>query len=239
MQKKKKKKVKMNKSNLHSGHRERLRKKFIDFGSDVMLEHEIIELLLFYIIPRMNTNETAHYLIKEFKNSGGILNAPVDELTKIKGIGQSSAEFLKFFADVCSEYNTLNTLSENTDGDNNLIEYFHDYFLETNSDICLLLGINNRFQIKSQISFTAESIIHNNNEIKRIVEFLLRNNCTETIMGINHPERNAVPNSTDFAVVKILTEKLSVLNIVLTDCIICSNQETFSLKQNGAFSFEE
>lgn len=229
----------MNKNNSHSGHRERLRKKFIDFGSDIMLEHEIIELLLFYTIPRMNTNETAHYLINEFKNSGGVLNAPIEKLMEIKGIGRSSAEFLKFFADVCNEYNKFNTLSENTAADNNLSEYFRDYFLETNSDVCLLLGINDKFQIKNQISFMTESIIKNNNEIKRIVEFFLRNNCTEIIMGINHPERNAVPSNTDFAVIKLLAEKFSVLNIVLTDCIICSNHETFSLKHHGAFSFEE
>lgn len=227
----------MNKPNFHSGHRERLRKKFIDFGSDIMLEHEILELLLFYAIPRMNTNEMAHCLIKEFENPGSVLNATAKELMKIKGIGQSSADFLKFFADVCNEYNTLNTFSENTIVENNIIKYFCDYFIGKNSDLCLLLSVDNRFQVKNQISFMKKSILKEDDEIKRIIEFLLWYDYSEVVMGINHPERNAVPDNTDFTVFKILSEKLSVLNITISDCIICSNGKTFSFKQQAASSF--
>lgn len=227
----------MNKENFHRGHRERLRKKFIGFGADVLLEHEILELLLFYAIPRMNTNETAHSLIKEFKSSGGVLNAPAAELKKIKGIGKSSADFLNFFADVCSEYNNINKLSDIVETENNISQYFCDYFNGKSPDLCLLANINVRFHVKNQISFSKKSILNNSSEIKNIVEFLLHNDCTDVILGINRPDRTAVPDSTDFALVKILSEKLSVLDITVTDGVICSKNKTFFMRKHCAFSF--
>lgn len=227
--------------NLHNGHRERLRRKFIDFGADALLEHEITELILFYAIPRMNTNETAHILVNEFKNSGGVLSASPQELIKIKGIGQSSVEFIKFLSDVCNEYSTFQALPDNnnTADVNSISEYFRDYFIDTNKNVCLIQGLNIKFQIQGRISFTKESLIKDDREIKRIVEFLLKNNCERIIVGVNHAEKRPIPDNSDFYIIKLLAEKLSALNIILSDCIICSNNGTYSLKQKGAFSFEE
>ena len=56
-------------SSIHKGHRERLRNRFIETEGEGFFRHEIVELLLFYIIPRMNTNEMAHLLLKNNNNS--------------------------------------------------------------------------------------------------------------------------------------------------------------------------
>lgn len=229
----------MNKNELHSGHRERLRRKFVDFGADALLDHELLELALFYPIPRINTNGIAHGLIKDFKNINGILDAPISKLIKSKGIGENSAEFIRLLADICKEYNTFSEMPNSDITKNDISEYLREYFLNTNSGICLLLCIDHKLQIKNKISFTVENMMNNNSEIRRIVQFLITHDCSRIILGINHAKGMIVPNNVDFAIVRFLAEKLSVLNIVLADCIICSKKETFSLKQHGAFSFEE
>ncbi len=229
----------MDKNKIHSGHRERLRNKFINFGAEALLDHELLELALFYSIPRANTNDIAHSLINDFENLKNILDASVDELTKSKGIGENSAEFIRLFADICKEYNKFSTTHDYDTTKNYFPEYLHNYFQSANSNICLLLCIDNKLNIKNKINFTIENILKDDSEIRRIVQFLITNDCTRVIAGINHPERIAMPNDLDFAVIKLLSEKLSVLNIILADCIICSKNETFSLKQHGAFSFEE
>lgn len=229
----------MGKNELHHGHRERLRQKFIDFGADALLEHELLELALFYPIPRINTNEIAHGLINDFQNISNIFNAPTSELTKSKGIGENSAEFIRLLADVCREYNTLSKISNHDIAKDDFSEYFRNYFINANSGICLLLCTDHKLHIRNKISFTSENILNNNSEIRRIAHFFITNDCTRIVAGINHPERMPVPDDTDFAIIKFLAEKLSVLNIILTDCIICSKNETFSLRQHGAFSFEE
>lgn len=229
----------MNKSELHSGHRDRLRKKFADFGADALLDHELLELALFYPIPRINTNGIAHGLIKDFKNISGILNAPTSELIKSKGIGENSAEFIRLLADICQEYSTFSEMPHSDATRDDLCRYFREYFLNASSGVCLLLCIDYKLQVKNKISFTAKNILKDDSEIRRIIQFLIAHDCSRTVLGINHSQGGAIPNNMDFAVLRALAEKFSILNIILADCIICSGDRTFSLRQHGAFSFEE
>ncbi|MDO4864812.1 MAG: helix-hairpin-helix domain-containing protein, partial [Ruminococcus sp.] len=89
---------------LHTGHRERLRQRLMTYGADALCEHELLELMLFYALPRINTNELAHSLINEFGTLNNILNASVDELTRVKGVGVPTAEFIRLIAEMCGDY---------------------------------------------------------------------------------------------------------------------------------------
>ena len=84
----------MSKTNLHEGHRERMRIRFSANGFENYRPHEVLEQILFLVIPRANTNETAHLLVNRFGSLRGVLNAPVKELMEVPGIGRKAAEFL-------------------------------------------------------------------------------------------------------------------------------------------------
>lgn len=94
---------------LHTGHRERMRMRFAENGFENYSPHEVLEQVLFFVIPRANTNETAHELIRRFGSLGGVLNAPPEKLAEVPGIGQKAAEFLAsvrtgFLREVEEEY---------------------------------------------------------------------------------------------------------------------------------------
>ena len=78
-------------SNIHQGHRNRLKEKFIKFGPDVLSDHELIELLLFFSVPRINTNDIAHRLLDRFGSLESLFQASIDQLTTVEGVGPSSA----------------------------------------------------------------------------------------------------------------------------------------------------
>lgn len=84
------------KSDLHAGHRERMWRKFCEHGISAFNEHEMLEVLLFMMIPQVNTNEIAHEIIKESGSLKNALLAPVSELCKIKGIGEKTAIQISF-----------------------------------------------------------------------------------------------------------------------------------------------
>lgn len=84
----------MSGNNHHSGHRERLRNRFIANGDKSLYNHEILEMLLFYPIPRLNTNNIAHELIKRFGSLKNVLTADKNELQSVKGMGETSASFI-------------------------------------------------------------------------------------------------------------------------------------------------
>ncbi len=82
------------KENLHAGHRQRKKEQFLKYGLDAFAPHEALELLLFYAIPRVDTNAMAHALLKRFGSLDGVFKAPVEELMRVEGIGESAALLL-------------------------------------------------------------------------------------------------------------------------------------------------
>ena len=87
------------KKNVHEGHRERLRTRYKRCGFDDFAEHEVLELLLFYSIPRADTNPIAHNLLDHFGSLYAVMNASFDELCEVEGVGPSSASLIRTVAD--------------------------------------------------------------------------------------------------------------------------------------------
>lgn len=89
---------------LHDGHRQRLLQRFLREGLDGFDEHNILELLLFYAIPRKDTNELAHRLMDDFGSLAGVLDASAQELQQVEGVGENTAGFLKLLPELTRVY---------------------------------------------------------------------------------------------------------------------------------------
>lgn len=94
----------VSKGETHKGHRERLRHRFFREGLSSFEDHNALELLLFYAIPRKDTNPIAHELIRRFGTLENVLEAPVEELERVESIGESAALFLKLCHSVALRY---------------------------------------------------------------------------------------------------------------------------------------
>ena len=89
------KKRKPSSKNIHDGHRDRMRERFLKSGFEAFAPHEKIEYLLFACNPRGDTNPLAHELIRRFGSFSGVLDAPYEELLEVDGVGPVAAAFLK------------------------------------------------------------------------------------------------------------------------------------------------
>lgn len=94
-------------SDAHAGHRERLKKRAFEVGLAALPPHEVIELLLFYAVPRQDVNELAHALIDRFQTVTGVLSASEAELMSVPGVGFHTAETLAAFFRAANAYRTL------------------------------------------------------------------------------------------------------------------------------------
>lgn len=86
---------------IHEGHRARMKKKLLENGERSLADHELLEVLLYYAIPRRDTNELAHRLLKQFGSLRGVLSAPVQELACVSGVGQQAALLLGMVPILC------------------------------------------------------------------------------------------------------------------------------------------
>lgn len=87
---------------VHKGHRERIKRRYLVGGPACMHEHEILELMLTYAIPRKDVNELAHELIDKFGSLRGVLSSEAYELAEIRGISMHTAVLLKLFGDAAA-----------------------------------------------------------------------------------------------------------------------------------------
>ena len=89
-----------NKSKIHKNHRERMREKFKK-SPQSMPDHELLEMLLYYSIPRIDTNEAAHNLLNAGRNSlTGVFNLDNTELKTVDKIGNKSADFISLLKEI-------------------------------------------------------------------------------------------------------------------------------------------
>ena len=88
----------------HKGHRDRLRNRFLTHGLDALQDHEVLELLLFYALPRKDTNELARTLLHHFGSISAVLEAPLAELKEVGGIGDNAAVLLHLITPLSRRY---------------------------------------------------------------------------------------------------------------------------------------
>ena len=93
-------------SSVHDGHRQRMKQQFAEHGGEGMNDIQFLEMLLYYAIPRSDTNELAHALLARYGTIRGVLDAELSDLRQIEGIGSNAALFLKTVREALRRYMT-------------------------------------------------------------------------------------------------------------------------------------
>ena len=96
---------------VHEGHRQRKKEQFREHGLDAFADHEALELLLYYAIPRQDTNPIAHRLIERFGSLEGVFSAPAYELQKVEGVGENAATLIRLLFPLCRRARTSARIS--------------------------------------------------------------------------------------------------------------------------------
>lgn len=215
---------------IHDGHRQRLRKRFEDEGLDNFTEHQVLELMLFYCIPRSDTNVIAHYLLDRFKNLKGVLEAPVQELKKVPGVGEKAALFLSILNSFVRYYQVKNVSKRkriNTSED--AWGYLKDYFSGRRNETVFLLCLDAKCDVLACLEVGEGSVNSAAVPIRRIVEMALGANASSVILAHNHPSGLAIPSGEDVQTTKRLAMALQAVDVVLADHIVVADNDYTSL----------
>ncbi len=223
----------MNKKARHSGHRERVRRRYFEYGADSFHTHELLELALFYGIPRKNTNNIAHDLLEQFENLNGVLSAKSDELMKIEGIGESAANFICLLGDICREYETFNSLPSASESTEDYTVYLRDCFRDTAQDMLFIVCPSANFRIM----MPKERLYNSPEDMVDVINLVIKRECGNLIIGINKTESAAIPDLCDISLANSFSDKLSLLGINLIDFLIIGKRRSYSLIFDGAFRF--
>ncbi len=222
--------------NLHTNHRKRVRARFIKDGNlDSFEEHQVLELLLFYSIPRKDTNELAHKLLNEYGSLHTLMSARPEDIMKRCKVSEPTAVLISMVPHLVKKF-----LSSGLDNDRPLINSFsiaHSYFeavligktFESFYMICL--DLNKRLKKIVQISDGVTSNTHI--YMEKVVGDALLHNSSFVIIGHNHPNGNIRPSNADVDVTIKISAALDHVGIKVLDHIIICGKDSFSFAKKG------
>lgn len=222
--------------NVHEGHRERVRREFRENGLEHFADHKVLETLLFYSVPRSDTNVLGHLLIERFGSISGVFDAPYELLCEVEGVGESSATLLKLVAATIRRYMDDYTSVHNViDSHESAKEYMRYKFLcEARECVYLAcMGHNGKVLFCARVADgTPETV---NIAPADIVKTALRANASRALIAHNHPNGICNPSSRDLRTTSILHDELRRVDVELIDHIIVAPDGVYSMKESNMF----
>ena len=218
---------------VHDGHREKMRRRFLEAGLDSFAEHEALEMLLFYAIPRRDTNALAHQLMDHFGSLDAVLSAPVEELMRMDGIGETAAVLLKLVPRVMQKAR----LSANRETIINSTEKAGDYLLERfrgeKNEVIYQLCLDKKGKLLSCRRLNEGGADSSELNIRRLVENALLVSASAVILSHNHPSGIALPSSEDYTTTERVQAALNMVGVALVDHIIVADDDFVSMADSG------
>lgn len=225
---------------IHEGHRQRLRDRFIKDGLDNFEEKHVLELILFYCIPRKDTAEIAYNLLKHFGSLAQVLDARPEELREVPGVGDGVATFLPLLNAVGRYYRVHRTkpvsvlTTVEACGDY-IVPYFHGRKNET----VFLLCLDAKCKVLA-CKEVGEGIVNSASiSTRRIVEMALGAGASSVVLAHNHPSGIALPSPDDILTTRQVALGLAAVDIVLTDHLVVADDDYVSMAQSGFYNYEE
>lgn len=216
------------------GHRERVKRRFLSEDLDGFEAHNALEFLLFYALPRIDTNGIAHSLIDRFGSFSEVLEAPLDELASVDGVGDNAAIFLKLLHSTVRYYeNDVSRRSqESFDSKDAIGKFLIEKFAgEKNEKVILLLLDNKGGLIESRVLHEG-SVNSSAVNVRRITEIALMGRASSVIIAHNHPRGIAIPSADDISVTESIRRALMLVDIKLLDHYIVAENNYIRLSDS-------
>lgn len=224
---------------VHEGHRQRMKARFQRNGLRDFNDHEVLELLLFYCIPRRDTNEIAHNLIARFGTLAKVLDAPVQQLQEVEGMGENAAVFLSLFRETNRYYHinrfSLNQPLRNCD---EYGAYLHAFFATERNEAVYLLCLDAKCMVLGCEKIAEGNVNSTAVPIRKVVEVALAKNATSVILAHNHPSGVATPSEEDRQTTYSLARTLHSVGVALVDHIIVADDEFISMAVSRMYSYD-
>lgn len=215
---------------MHEGHRERMREKYLQSGIGALAPHEVLEMLLFYSQPRVNTNETAHRLLDAFRSFSGVLDADVDALCDVEGVGKNSALLLHLIKDCFNLYSLgkqerLPELATASAAGNFALRMIGDQTSEGFYVMCL----DPDRRVLSMKKVAEGSTYRVMIDTRKVVEYVLSQKAFAIILVHNHPMGMIEPSDADIGLTRRLQDAFRPLDISVIDHIIIGDDMFYSM----------
>ncbi len=224
---------------VHDGHRARVRQRVLREGLEHLEPHNVLEVLLFFSLPRGDTNELAHRILRHFHGDfAAMTEAPYEELLTIEGVGENTAFLLKMIPQIAAYYRqarirdglVLNSMES-------LREYFIPLFYGKAHEELHLISLDAALHPLCDTLISQGTITASQVNIRRIVEAAISHRAVRVILAHNHPSGSPRPSRRDETATRAVIDALALVDIELADHVIVADESICSMRNSGILPY--
>lgn len=222
------------KKSIHTGHRARMRERFAKSSRlDGFAEHEIMEMLLFFILTRKDTNAIAHDLIGQFGSVRGALSAPIDRLKQVKDIGDNGAVMLKLFAAISEHVSREQFVNVDARDREAFKSYVRTLFLHDSVENFMVICVTADMHVGMVARISTGTSGSTPVNLRELARTVLNGGSENIILAHNHPDSTCRPSSEDLTLTRRIMQYLAPFDIHVLDHYIVGNDGTMSMRSCG------
>ena len=224
-------------NNIHAGHRKRLRERYLQQGLDGFSDHEVLELLTTFAIPRGNTNPQGHALMQAFGTLAHVLEADVADLEQVEGIGPQSALLIHLIPALARRYmldkqGKRPALSTGQKAG----EYASALLLGAKTEQLYMMCLDAKCRLRHAVKVAEGTLDEVTVYTRSVVELEIKHGAKNVILAHNHPTGSIRPSRQDLDLTQTLLHALAAVKIQLLDHLIVGDAGVFSFVRSGALS---
>ncbi len=217
-----------------SGHRQRLRERFLNSSLQGFHDYEVVELLLTLGTPRSDCKQVAKDALKKFGSLNAVLEADLNELQEINGIGPNNVFGLKLSQTVARRYLANRVIGQDiVTSSDEVLDYLKYNLHDKKHEIFSVIYLNGRNEIIGMEELFHGSLTTSAVYPREVVKKVLKQNAAALIFVHNHPSGNLDPSQEDIKITKKLKDAVETIDVKVHDHLIIAGDNYYSFADNN------
>ncbi len=222
---------------LHEGHRAKMKARLLETGYAGFSDHQIVEMMLFYVYARADTNEIAHRLINHYGSLAGLFDASYDDLIENGHLPPNAAFLFKMIPGLISVYHDSKCHREVFDNVEKLKKLFEPYFASLDHEELRVACFDAQLRLNSCLVVNSGTLNRSNVDMRKLAEIAINSKATSIAVSHNHPKASPMPSPDDILATKLIGETMNNLGIKLLDHVIVGENRTISMRETAFIKF--
>jgi DNA repair protein RadC len=218
----------------HLGHRARMREKLLRAGPDALLDHELLEMVLFLALPRRDTKPIARQLLARFGSFANVIAAPLRDLLEIEGLGEAGAAALRTIQAAAIRLARSEVMHRPVLNNwDKLLAYLSAALARERVEQFRVLFLDTKNRLIADEAQARGTVNHTPVYPREVVRRALELQATALILVHNHPSGDPSPSRADIEMTQEIKAAAESLGIVLHDHLIVGNGRHLSFRREG------
>ena len=225
---------------IHKDHRQRVKNRFMKEGLENFDDVHVLELMLFYCVPRKDTNPIAHNLLNHFGSLSAVIQASAEQLKMVEGVGDSVVAYICFLRELeraCHTRKNLDVKVINSYQD--IVRSLRDRFLNCRNELVYMICMDAKRRILCIEKLNEGTVNSAGVPTRKVIELALAHNAAAVVLAHNHPGGEATPSQEDIAATQFVRDALRAIDVELTDHVVFADNQYFSIINSGMLEAQD